>query len=372
MNKHLKQQAAPEWQGPDVPRTSVSVIVACRNEERFIGGCLESIVATDYPRNLLEVLVVDGMSEDATRSIVSSYSRRFPFVRLVENPRGIASTAFNVGIRMASGDAIMIMGAHNEYSTDYIPKSVEALHRYGADNVGGVIRVIPRDSGLLAGALVRALSQRFGVGNSHFRCENSEPRWVDTVFGGCYRKEVFENVGLFNDGLVYNQDIEFNRRLRRAGGRILLVPDIVSYYYARSDLSAFWRHSFRDGFWVVLSFLHAEGMPASLRHLVPMIFVAALFGSGLLSLRISFFTGVLLAVAGSYLAASLAASAAIARRERDIRCLLVMPLAFAALHFAYGFGSLAALGKTVFSTSGWRRLSRRLFRPSLRLEQEPQ
>ncbi len=372
MNKHLKQQTGPEWLGPDASRTSVSVIVACRNEEHFIGGCLESIIATGHPKHLLEVLVVDGMSEDDTRSIVSSYSQRFPFVKLVDNPRGIASAAFNLGIRIASGDAIMIMGAHNKYSSDYIPKSLQALERYGADNVGGVIKVMPRDSGFLAKALACALSHRFGVGNSHFRCENSEPRWVDTVFGGCYRREVFEKVGLFNDELVYNQDIEFNRRLCRAGGRILLVPDIVSYYYARSDLLAFVRHSFRDGFWVVLSFLHAKGVPASLRHLVPLVFVGALISSGLLSLRIRFFSEVLLTVAGSYLAASLAASLSIARREHDLHYVLAMPLAFAALHIAYGLGSLAALGNTVLSTSGWRRLTRRLFRPGLRLEQEPQ
>ena len=108
-----------------------------------------------------------------------------------------------------------------------------------------------------------------------FRVHTDEPKWVDTVFGGCYRREVFDRVGLFNENLVRGQDMEFNLRLKKAGGKTLLVPDIVSYYYARSDIKSFWKHNFTNGVWAILPFLYSPIMPVSWRHLVPLIFVTA-------------------------------------------------------------------------------------------------
>ncbi len=325
----------------------VSIVVACRNEEAFIGDCLDSILANDYPKDLLEVLVVDGVSDDGTRVIVESYSERFPFVRLVDNPRRLASTAFNLGIQHAFGDVVMIMGAHSTYATDYISRCVRASTESGADNVGGIIRVMPRTPGLLGNALAFALGHRFGVGNAHFRCETNRRRWADTVFGGCYRREVFEKVGLFNEQLVFNQDIEFNLRLGRAGGRILLDPEIVSDYQARSDLKSFWKHNFRNGSWVVFSLLFCDGIPFSWRHLIPLGFVTALVGFGTLSFILPHFSWMFLGISVSYLTASLIVSGAIAVRERDFRYFVVMPLAFASLHVAYGLGSLTALVRTL-------------------------
>lgn len=336
----------------------VSIVIPCRNEECFIGECLDSVLANDYPKDLMEVLVVDGMSEDGTRSIVADYSRRFPLVTLVENPRRVAPAGFNAGVQRAAGDLVMIMGAHNTYTSDYISKSVDALERHGADNVGGIIKVVPRRQGFVGKALAQSLSHRFGVGNAHFRCQNPEPKWVDTVFGGCYRKSVFERVGLFNEGLVCNQDIEFNLRLRRAGGRILLVPDIVSHYQARSDLKSFVKHNFRNGSWAIRSFLFCDGLPVSWRHLVPLAFVSSLAASGALSLDNPFFTFVLFAIAASYLAASLIASAAIARKQRDARFFVVMPLAFGMLHLAYGTGSLNALAAALLKARFWKNVHR--------------
>jgi glycosyltransferase involved in cell wall biosynthesis len=327
--------------------TKVSIVVACRNEEAFIGECLDSILANDYPRDLLEILVADGMSDDGTRAIVTSYSERFPFVRCVDNPGRIASTAFNLGIQRASGDLIMIMGAHNVYATDYISRCVRASNESGADNIGGIIRVTPRTPGLLGNALAFALGHPFGVGNAHFRFESRGRRSADTVFGGCYRREVFEKIGLFNERLVFNQDIEFNLRLGRAGGRILLDPEIVSDYQARSDLKSYWKHNFRNGSWVVLSSLYCDGLPFSWRHLIPLVFVTALAVSGMVSFILPHFWWVLLGISVSYQVASVVSSGAISVRQRDFRYFFVMPLAFALLHVAYGLGSLTAMSRTL-------------------------
>jgi GT2 family glycosyltransferase len=162
---------------------------------------------------------------------------------------------------------------------------------------------------------------------------------VDTVFGGCYRREVFEQIGRFNELLVCSQDMEFNRRLQRRGGKILLVPEIVSYYYARSDMKSFWEHNFRNGVWAIVPFAHSKVIPVRPRHLVPLVFVTSVIGAAILATRIKLLLWVLLAILGSYFVCAVAASLQISWRKRDLRFFFLMLLLFPMLHFGYGIGS---------------------------------
>ena len=333
----------------------VSIIIPCRNEEIYIGKCLNSIIANDYPKNKLEVLAVDGMSEDGTRRIVEGYTQRYPFIKLLDNPKRITPTALNVGIQRAKGDVIIWMSAHNHYEKDYISRSVESLNKYGADNVGGIMKTLPRENNFTGRAIVASLSHRFGVGNSYFRAQTDKPKWVDTVFGGCYRRDIFDRIGLFNENLVRGQDMEFNLRLKKAGGKILLVPDIVSYYYARSDIRSFWKHNFTNGVWAILPFLYSPVIPVSWRHLVPLIFVAGLIGSAVLGFLLPVFFWLFLVILGSYVLANLTASFRIALQKRDLRYLVVMPFIFGILHFGYGLGSLLGVFKILGTAQFWQK-----------------
>ena len=318
----------------------VSVIIPCRNEERFIGTCLDSIIANDYPKDKLEVVVVDGRSEDTTRAILENYAHDFPFIRVVDNPKKITPAALNIGIESTRHDIIIRMDAHACVEKDYISRSVTCLEKYGADNVGGIMKTLHREEGLLDKAISICLSHPFGVGNSYFRIHTHEPRWVDTVFGGCYRRDVFRRIGRFNENLPRGQDMEFNLRLKKAGGKTLLVPDIVSYYYARSDWRSFLKHNWGNGMWAILPFLYSEVMPVSWRHLIPLAFVVALLGALAVAVVNPLGIGIFLTIAGAYLLANVLASAQVARRERDGRFFWIMPLVFASLHFSYGLGSL--------------------------------
>ena len=132
------------------------------------------------------------------------------------------------------------------------------------------MRTLPRGPGPFAEPIVTVLSHRFGVGNSHFRTGSSQARWVDTVFGGCWPRAVFSRVGEFNEALERSQDMEFSLRLKAAGGKTLLAPDVRSDYYARSTLGSFWRHNLLNGEWAVLPFLYSRIIPVSLRHLIPL------------------------------------------------------------------------------------------------------
>jgi GT2 family glycosyltransferase len=337
----------------------ISVIIPSRNEEHFITRCLDSIIHQTYPVDKLEVLVIDGMSEDGTREVIGSYAERYPWVRLIENPKKITPVALNIGIANARGEIIIWMSAHNRYEKDYVTRSVESLEKYRADNVGGIMKTLPREDTFTGHAIVASLSHRFGVGNSYFRVMPKEPKWVDTVFGGCYRREVFDRVGLFNENLVRGQDMEFNLRLKRAGGKTLLVPKIVSYYYARSDIQSFWNHNFVNGLWAILPILYSPIMPVSLRHLVPLVFVGSLLLTAALGLLWMTFFWLFLTILGSYVLVNLAASFQIAWRERDPRYLILMPFLFGMLHFGYGLGSLWGVFKIFGTAQFWQRCFRR-------------
>jgi GT2 family glycosyltransferase len=325
----------------------VSIIVPCRNEVKFIDACLSSINANDYPKDHLEVLVVDGMSEHATRSIIENYASRFSFIKMVDNPKMVTPTALNIGIGLAKGEIIIWMSAHNRYCTNYISRSVECLETYGADNVGGIIITEPRDRTLVGKAIVSALSHVFGVGASYFRIQRNHPTWVDTVFGGCYKRAVFDRIGLFNEALVRGQDMEFNLRLRKAGGKILLAPDIVSYYAARSDFWSFVKHNWTNGVWAILPFVYSQVMPVSWRHLVPMAFVLGLASLGVLAVIWTPGRWLFAGAVGIYAVAAVAAAFHVAVRESDVRLLPLMPLIFVALHLSYGSGSCWGLLKAV-------------------------
>ncbi len=322
-------------------RPFISIVIPCRNEKKYIGPCLNSIIANDYPKDQLEVLAVDGMSEDGTRGVLESYVEKYPYIRLLDNPRQITPSALNIGILNTKGEIIIRIDAHAWYEKDYISRCVESLCTHGADNVGGIMKAISPEDKFIGQAIVSVLSHRFGVGNSYFRVHTNKPKWVDTVFGGCYRREVFDRIGLFNEHLVRGQDMEFNLRLKAAGGRILLLPDIVSYYYPPSRFVSFCKHSFRNGIWAVLPFLYSPVMPVSWRHLVPLAFVLGLF---VLSTAGSW---MLFAASLFYAATNLAVSAQVALRKKDLRCLPVLSLIFASLHLSYGLGSLLGIVKVI-------------------------
>jgi glycosyltransferase involved in cell wall biosynthesis len=331
-NSPMRQQGAASGS----PR--VSIIIPCRNEAGFIAQCLDSLLGNGFPQDELEILVVDGMSADGTRKIVEGYASHHP-VRLLDNPKRVTPCALNIGIRHAKGKIIMRVDAHSSFAPNYIANCVNALETHRADDVGGLWRIRPRAETLIGRSIAKAISHPFGVGNVRYRFSApTSPVEVDTVPFFCCAREVFDRVGLFNEKLTRIQDQEFNTRLVRAGGKILLVPSAVSYYMVRSDLRSFWKHNWDDGVWSILAFAYSDVMPVCLRHLVPPAFAIAIVLSLLLALLgVRFWP--LLAVGGTYAVASAAASAGVALQKRDFRYFMTMPLVFGLLHLGRGLGS---------------------------------
>lgn len=336
----------PRAPARDTTRPRVSLVLPCRNEARHMAACLDSLLETTFPLDQLELLIVDGQSDDATREVVARYAARHPWIRLLDNPRRIVPTALNIGIRAARAPVIMRLDAHAFYPPEYIARLLDALEASGADNVGGCVRTLPANGSIRARAIAAALSHPFGVGNSYFRIGGgSRPRWVETVPFGCWRRSLFDRVGLFDEELVRNQDDEFNYRLLKAGGRILLLPDLVTRYMARGSHRQLARMLYQYGLFKPLV-VQKVGRVVTARQLAPPALVVALAAGALAALvwrPAALLWGSVLAVyAGTALVGALASI-----RTLGLGGALALAATFPFLHVPYGFGFLRGLWRAV-------------------------
>jgi glycosyltransferase involved in cell wall biosynthesis len=297
-----------------------------------------------------EVLVLDGMSTDGTREIVSEVASVDPRIRLVDNPKRTQSAALNLGIPMAAGDYIMRLDAHSVYPTDYLARTVETAIRTGADNTGGVVATLRRGTGYQA-ALVQALTtHKFGVGDSGFRTDAVEGQ-ADTVPYGCFRKDVFRKVGFFDERLLRAQDYEMNRRITAAGGKIWMNPEIRVQYYQQPDLPSF----------IKKQVAHEAPYNAYLWYLAPYAFtprhaITGVFAAGVIGgLLISRFSTVVAIIFGSvmalYFALAFAAGVQQAVRYKEPRHVIFAPIGFFLYHLLHGVGVLIGLARLATGTA---------------------
>ena len=260
----------------------ISVIIPCRNEEGYIGTVLKNIQEQDFPADRMEIIVVDGESDDGTLGEIREIAKDDNRILILSNPRRIVPTALNLGIKKARGEIIVRMDAHCEYPKNYVSYLVENLQKLKADNVGITMRAYPRNNGQKAYAITKAISSPFGVGDSHHRTGTSKPLEMDSVPFGCYWRKVFDEIGMFDEELVRNQDDEFNARLGKNGGKIILLPDIEIKYLARDTFGKIARMFYYYGFFKPLV-NKKVGAPATIRQFVPPLFLLSLFAFMIIS-----------------------------------------------------------------------------------------
>jgi glycosyltransferase involved in cell wall biosynthesis len=320
----------------------LTIIIPTRNESSFIDRCLRSVFAADPTPGEFEVFVVDGMSKDGTRQVLSGLIPEHTNLTMLDNPVGTVPAAMNIGIRAARGEWIIRLDAHSEYPTNYFNLCLETIKRTGADNVGGAVTSVFERKGF-QGRLVQALTTHsFGVGNSAFRTGAKEG-WADTVPFGCYHRDLFKRIGLYDERLVRNQDYEFNRRLLNKDGRIWFNPAIKIIYHNQSTLLGLWRQAFTTGQWNPWMWFIAP-YSFALRHAVPMVFVSALIILVLLVIFVAPSLGSigLLLVMGPYLTLALSASFQQASHY-GAQLFLPLPGLFLVYHLIYGLGGLWGL-----------------------------
>lgn len=323
----------------DVDLPFVSVLMPVRNEEGFIDRSLGSVLAQTYPHHLLEVIVSDGISTDNTiERIERLASESDILITTVQNPKKIAPSALNAAIARAQGDIFVRVDGHCEIDPDYVSNCVKYLSNGMADGVGGPIETI--GEGPQANAIAIAMSSAFGVGGSAFRTVSDREMYTDTVAFPGYRRDVVEQAGLYNEELVRNQDDEYNYRIRKMGGKILLAPSIRSRYYSRSTYRSLWRQYYQYGYWKVRVLqLHPKQM--SLRQFVPFGFVFSLMIAALLGVFSRTGIWLFVGIVSAYALANLFASV-VAVRSKQV-WFPAVSLSYLILHLSYGFGSLAGL-----------------------------
>jgi glycosyltransferase involved in cell wall biosynthesis len=333
----------------------ISVIVPIRNESGYISGCLNSILQNDWPTERMEVLVVDGMSTDDTLEQVAVIAQRDPRVRLLQNPRQVQTSAMNIGIREAQGSIILRVDGHAEIQSDYVRRSaMELMQRPECWCVGGVVETVNETK--IGRIIAASTSCPVGVGNSQFRI-GGNAGYADTVPFGGYWKWVFEKIGGYDEELARNEDDELNARVIENGGRIFLNPEIRSRYFSRSTLQKLWKQYYQYGVWRIRT-IQKRGS-ASLRYLVPMVFVLAVIVA-ISAAVVSPMLRPLSASFGVLYLAGLLIGAVMVSRKTGLAGFLLSPLVFAILHFSYGIGSL--FGILWFTVLGNRTLNHGLSR----------
>jgi succinoglycan biosynthesis protein ExoA len=328
------------------PAPLVTIVVAARNEEGHIQACLEALLAQEYPRDRLEILVLDGRSTDLTREKAAGFADADDRVIVLDNPGRIAATAFNLGIRAAKGEYVGVMSAHAVPAADYVARAVRALQETGAWAVGG--KIDRQWQTPFQRAVALATSSPFGVGNAAHNYA-SEAQVAETVFPGMWPREVFERVGWFDASLVRNQDDEFSYRIREAGGIIWYDPMIRVAYEPRATPRSLFSQYRQYGFWRVrVVEMHPRAL--RLRQLVPAAWLIAVAVSGLGVLFHNRLRILAVPSVGGYLAVMSAAAIRVGGLRHDGGLLIA---AFLTMHAAYGFGMLQGL-----MAAGLRRLAR--------------
>ncbi|MCB0705893.1 MAG: glycosyltransferase family 2 protein [Saprospiraceae bacterium] len=332
----------------------VSLLIPCYNETSFIEAVIQDILNQSYTLERMEVLFLDGGSTDGTREILYRAAQNHPMIKWIDNPAKYVPQAMNLGIRESRGEILIRLDAHGSYPADYVEKLVYWSLKTGAANVGGIWETRPRADHPKAKAIAAVLSHPLGVGNSLFRLGVNEPTEVDTVPFGCYPRAVFDEYGLYDERLIRNQDIELNKRIRRAGGKIMLIPEVYCIYYARDTFRGMWENNYQTGRWVPLTIVYTGEMGAlSLRHFIPFLFTGYLLCLGIIScLAIPMIWKSAFAVfLALYLFIISFAAIQIAKKQGFWTGLYAW-IGFHGIHLAYGLGTWQGLLESI-----WKRKS---------------
>jgi GT2 family glycosyltransferase len=217
-----------------------SIIIPTKNNADILEKCLESIRNLDYPKEEIELIIVDGHSTDNTVEIAKKYG-----CKVVYENVGTRGGACNVGVRIANGEFVVFTDADCVVPKDWLKNLIRHFNDGRIASVGGP-NVTPEDDTEFAkcvGVVLSFLSKlgaRYGL---------NIDRVVETFHNsGCnvaYRKKAIEEVVGFNEKLITCEDEELDYRIKKKGYKILYTPDAVVYHYRRPDWKSFFKMAYK-------------------------------------------------------------------------------------------------------------------------------
>ena len=324
----------------------VSVCIVAYNEENNLPQLLDCVRNQDFPHERMEVVLIDGGSDDRTKEIMNNFKNEdngFYNVQVLDNPKRKQACGWNVAILNYTGDVIIRVDAHARLTENFVKKNMEVQER-GEYVCGGIRPNVIDNSTLWKETLLLAEQSMFGSSVASFKRSNKK-EYVKTLFHGAYRREVFEKAGFFDEQLGRTEDNEMHYRIRKAGYNIFYSPEIVSYQCIRSTLKGMIKQKFGNGLWISLT-LKVAPRCLSLYHFVPMCFVL-----GIIFTTVLVFAGFPLLAEimwTAYWVTSILMSFHAVKGVEKNMYHIFLPILFFILHISYGVGSVVGLFKLPF------------------------
>lgn len=325
---------------------TVSLCVIAYNEEKFLPNLLIDLSNQTYPHELTEIVLVDGFSSDATKKIMEDFkndNETFKSVQVLDNPKRIQAAGWNIAVTNAIGDVIVRIDAHTHIPKDFTQKNM-ILQESGEFVTGGVRPCLIEELTAWKKTLLEVENSLFGSSIADSR-HSREKKYVKSMFHAAYRKEIFDNVGLFNEKLLRTEDNEMHYRIRKAGYNLCFDPNIVSYQYARNSLKKMIKQKYGNGYWVGLTLGVCPGC-ISIYHLVPFAFVFGITLTTILSYFGIWQLGALMWC--TYFLFSLVSLIVSISKGNGNRWTFCIPFLFLVLHVSYGVGTIYGLIKLIF------------------------
>ncbi len=326
---------------------TVSLCIIARNEQAALKELLEDVKAQTYPHGKMEIVLVDNLSADSTKTVMEDFAARengFWNVTVAQCRKIGQAAAWNCAVLHAGGEIIIRVDAHASIPKDFVSCNVKHI-RQGEFICGGGRPCRAEKASPWQETLLAAEESLFGSSVAKYRRRQAHKQYVSSVFHAAYRREIFAKVGGFNENLGRTEDNEIHYRMRCSGFKIACCPDIVSYQNVRATFRKMLGQKYANGFWIGLT-LGVCPQCLSCFHFAPFLLVCALLVFGVLSCF-----GIvlpLIAVSSVYLLFDLLVTITAFLGRKTGWQFFLLPFMFPLLHIAYGAGTLFGICKMPF------------------------
>lgn len=324
----------------------VSFIIVAYNEEKTISKLFEDLKKQDYPHNKIEVILIDGISSDNTKEKMNKFKRdNNDFFRVIvkDNPKKTLPYGWNIALDVVTGELIIRVDAHSTIPYNFISNNVKCIQ--GGEKIcGGYRPNIIDEETMWKKTLLEAETSLFGSSIAPYR-RNSERKYVKSIFHGAYLKEVFDNVGQYNELLSRTEDNEMHYRMRKKGYKICFDPDIISYQHTRNTLTKMIKQKYMNGYWIGKS-CKVCSKCFEKYHFVPLLFFISLIISIIMCIFGIYFPLIFISLA--YL--SLLILILVGSFVKDMKNITIfcIPIIIFLLHISYGVGTLIGIMQIPF------------------------
>lgn len=330
----------------EIKNKLISVILPVYNEEFLIKDAILSLLNQKLKSHELELLVIDGNSDDSTKNIIQEIAENDSRVKYLFNKKRITPISFNIGINKSKGKYIAIFGAHSIYQNNYIQICIDNLEKTGSVGCSGRVITVSKNKEEVSMMILWLLKSKLGVSNSSFRTMKNG--YVDSIPYPIFKKKIILELGGYNEKLHRNQDNDLNHRIISKGHKLYLTDQTSAMYYVDYNFNKLYNYGFNNGKWNAKTlFINYKAM--RIHHFIPALFAIYVFslplicyyGFNVIMLKI---TGVYLIPIFAYFLLTIKETINYGLKSKSIN-FYKLPFLFFKFHMSYGLGTLRGLIK---------------------------